>query len=187
MKFTEEELLKNWDTFINLIKDHISEPRKTSLIKMYEEFQEDLMLAPASGNENYHNCFIGGYIDHVIRVVNCSIKLHDVWGELGADITGFTKEELIFSAINHDLGKAGASKVLHINNSAINTSDSQVLTRILNHVADTAGAQMVIFSNDLTAKAVAPRLAARMKAGFVPGAVDYPNIDGGSFSVNKNV
>ncbi len=86
-----------------------------------------------------------------------------------------------------DLGKAGASKVLHINNSAINTSDSQVLTRILNHVADTEGAQMVIFSNDLTAKAVAPRLAARMKAGFVPGAVDYPNIDGGSFSVNKNV
>lgn len=110
MKFTEEELLKNWDTFINLIKDHISEPRKTSLIKMYEEFQEDLMLAPASGNENYHNCFIGGYIDHVIRVVNCSIKLYDVWGELGADITGFTKEELIFSAINHDLGKAGDIK-----------------------------------------------------------------------------
>lgn len=85
-----------------------------------------------------------------------------------------------------DLGKAGATKVLHLNNSAVNTSDSQVLTRILNYAAEAEGAQLVIFSNDLTAKAVAPRLAAKMKAGYVPGAVDYPNTDAG-FTVNKNV
>jgi hypothetical protein len=110
MKFTEEQLVENWDTFISLIKEHIAEPRKSALIKMYEEFQEDLILAPASGNDNYHNCFVGGYIDHVIRVVKCSLKLYDTWAEMGADINGFTKEELIFAAINHDLGKAGDVK-----------------------------------------------------------------------------
>jgi electron transfer flavoprotein alpha subunit len=106
-----------------------------------------------------------------------------------ASKTGTTATAIIINAGDtslDDLGKAGASKVLHITNAAIGTSDSQVLTRVLNHAADAEGAQIVIFSNDLTAKAVAPRLAARMKAGFVPGAVDYPNTDGG-FSVNKNV
>lgn len=103
--------------------------------------------------------------------------------------TGTTATAIIINAGESsldDLGKSGASKVIHINNNSINTSDSQVLTRVINYAAEAEGAQMVIFSNDLTAKAVAPRLAARMKAGYVPGAVDYPNTDGG-FTVNKNV
>ena len=111
MNFTEQELLNNWNTFISLIETHIEEPRKSALIKMYDEFQEDLMLAPAAGNENYHNCFVGGYIDHVIRVVNCAIELSEFWGKLGASLNGFTKEELVFSAINHDLGKGGDVKM----------------------------------------------------------------------------
>jgi len=108
MNLTEEQILDNWNTFITIIKDEIAEPRKNSLLKMYEDFRDDLMLAPAAGNENYHNCFPGGYIDHVIRVVNCSKVLYQTWGTLGANINNFTLEELIFSAINHDLGKAGA-------------------------------------------------------------------------------
>lgn len=103
--------------------------------------------------------------------------------------TGTTATAIIINASEaslDDLGKAGASKILHVNNSAVNTSDSQVLTRVINHAAEAENAQMVIFSNDLTAKAVAPRLAARMKAGYVPGAVDYPNTEG-TFSVNRNV
>ena len=108
MNLTEEQLLSNWNTFTQLIKSHISEPRQSALIKMYEDFQDDLILAPAAGNENYHNCFVGGYIDHVIRVVNCASELYEFWGKMGASLSGFTKEELIFSAINHDLGKAGA-------------------------------------------------------------------------------
>jgi electron transfer flavoprotein alpha subunit len=103
--------------------------------------------------------------------------------------TGTTATAIIINAGEtslDDLGKAGASKVLQINNSGVNASDSQVLTRILNHAAEAEASSIVVFSNDLTAKAVAPRLAARMKAGFVPGAVDYPNTDG-AFTVNKNV
>ncbi|HRG57734.1 MAG TPA: electron transfer flavoprotein subunit alpha/FixB family protein [Bacteroidia bacterium] len=103
--------------------------------------------------------------------------------------TGATAIALVINAGDvslDDLGKAGANKVLHFNSNSVNTSDSQVITRVINHAVESEGAQMVIFSNDLTAKAVAPRLAARMKAGYVPGAVDNPNTEGG-FTVNKNV
>jgi hypothetical protein len=107
MSLTEQQIVDNWNTFISIIKSEIAEPRKSALIKMYEDFQEDLILAPAAGNENYHNCFPGGYIDHVIRVVNCAKTLYSTWKDLGANVNNFTMEELIFSAINHDLGKAG--------------------------------------------------------------------------------
>ena len=43
-----------------------------------------------------------------------------------------------------------------------------------------------IFSQDYTGKSVAPRVAARLKAGLVSGAVDVPTTDGG-FVVKKSV
>ena len=49
----------------------------------------------------------GGYIEHVNRVVECALKLNNLWGEMGADLDTYTIEELVFSAINHDLGKIG--------------------------------------------------------------------------------
>jgi hypothetical protein len=62
---------------------------------------------PAAHKKEYHNAFPGGYIDHVNRVVRCSLKQYELWKEEGTDITTFTVEELVFSAINHDLGKMG--------------------------------------------------------------------------------
>ena len=34
-----------------------------------------------------------------------------VWDRFGCDMTTFTHEELVFSAINHDLGKMGDAKM----------------------------------------------------------------------------
>jgi hypothetical protein len=65
------------------------------------------MLMPAAHKKEYHSAFPGGYIDHVLRVVDCAIKLNKVWVEMGVDDSTYTMEELIFSAINHDLGKMG--------------------------------------------------------------------------------
>ena len=36
-----------------------------------------------------------------------SVKIWNLWGENGASIDDFTKEELIFAALHHDLGKVG--------------------------------------------------------------------------------
>ena len=85
----------------------ISSPRKEKLLEFYEQYKDRLILMPAAHKKEYHNAFPGGYIEHVNRVVDCALKLNNFWGEMGADLTTYTVEELVFSAINHDLGKMG--------------------------------------------------------------------------------
>lgn len=80
------------------------------------------------------------------------------------------------------LGEYGASKVLVDRN--IDGEDAQQLTKLVGWAAQEFGANTVIFSHDLTGKAVAPRLSVRWKAGLVSGAIALPDADG---SVRVNV
>ena len=101
-----EEIKQNWDTFLEIINNHITGERKDKLLEFYKQYEDRFVLLPASHKKAYHNCFPGGYIDHVIRVVECALKVDQVWREMGMMNT-YTNEELVFSAINHDLGKFG--------------------------------------------------------------------------------
>jgi electron transfer flavoprotein alpha subunit len=74
------------------------------------------------------------------------------------------------------LGKYGATKVLV--DRSVKGNDSQQLTRLIAAAAEETGATSIIFSHDLVAKAVAPRLSVRLKAGLVSGAIETPNSDG---------
>ena len=105
IKLSAEEIVSNWDTFISNIDEYISEPRRSKLKDFYTKYQERIMMMPASHKKEYHSAFPGGYVDHVNRVVRCAVKQRDLWASEGVDITTFTLEELVFSAINHDLGK----------------------------------------------------------------------------------
>lgn len=107
MNLTAEQIQENWNVFMGNIEKYISSPRKEKLIKFYEKYQERIMLMPAAHKKEYHNAFPGGYVEHVNRVVRCAIKQAKLWNEEGADMSTFTVEELVFSAINHDLGKMG--------------------------------------------------------------------------------
>ena len=107
MKLSAEQIQSNWEEFHSNIKKYIKGDRQTQLLAFYTKFQDRLVMMPASHKKEYHNAFPGGYIDHVNRVVRCAIKQYELWKEEGADITTFTVEELVFSAINHDLGKMG--------------------------------------------------------------------------------
>lgn len=106
MNLTAEQIQDNWNELIGYFS-YISEPRKSALKIFYEQYSDRLMLMPAAHKKEYHNAFPGGYIDHVLRVVKCARKLHNLWEEMGVDTSTYTLEELIFSAINHDLGKMG--------------------------------------------------------------------------------
>jgi len=92
---------------MSFIEEHISTPRKEKLIEFYEKYSERLMLMPAAHKKEYHNTFPGGYVEHVNRVISCALRLNDLWGEFGCDQSTYTTEELVFSALNHDLGKMG--------------------------------------------------------------------------------
>ena len=107
MKLTAEEIQNNWNVFLGLIEEHISSPRKEKLLDFYNQYADRLMLMPAAHKKEYHNAFPGGYVEHVIRVVRCALKQHQLWADEGVDTDTYTVEELVFAAINHDLGKMG--------------------------------------------------------------------------------
>jgi hypothetical protein len=102
-----EQIQSNLDRFYEIIENNIAEPRKSQLLQLYKSQEEILVLAPASSKASFHNSFPGGYVDHVIRVTEAAINISKVWNEMGADTETYTFEELVFSAINHDLGKLG--------------------------------------------------------------------------------
>ena len=85
-----------------------------------------------------------------------------------------------------ELGKAGANKVLTVNNDKI-AADSTYITAMVEQAAKAEGSIVIVFAFDVTGKACAPRLSAKLKAGLVAGAIDYPVINGASFEVKKNV
>jgi hypothetical protein len=107
MKLTAEQIQDNWNKFLSIIDEHISEPRCSELKAFYEQYAERIMLMPASHKKEYHNAFPGGYVDHVLRVVQSALKLNEVWVEMGVDTSTYTVEELVFASLNHDLGKMG--------------------------------------------------------------------------------
>ena len=78
------------------------------IVSFYDQYSERLMLMPAAHKKEYHNAFPGGYVEHVLRVIRCAIKQATLWEEEGCDMSTFTTEELVFSALNHDLGKMGS-------------------------------------------------------------------------------
>lgn len=102
---------------------------------------------------------------------------------------GIPAEGVVLGSVTDDLpalGKYGVKKIYKVEDPALQHFDAQVYTKALEQVAASAGATVIIFSNNVTGKAVAPRLSVRLKAGLVAGAVALPETSGG-FTVKKNV
>jgi hypothetical protein len=102
--FADESVItENYNKFMKYIE---ADSRAESLKKMYELLHDELITAPASGKTYFHNAFPGGYLDHILRVTETALKVAALYKETGGEIN-FTKEELIFAALHHDLGKLG--------------------------------------------------------------------------------
>jgi hypothetical protein len=99
----EEKAKKNLEKFNAFLAE---DPRVDELDAMYDVFGEQLLSAPASGKIHYHNAFPGGYLDHVVHVAETSMKVATAYKAIGGEID-FTKQEMIFAALHHDLGKLG--------------------------------------------------------------------------------
>lgn len=73
------------------------------------------------------------------------------------------------------LGGVGASKVLV--NRSLNSNDAAQVSCLVKAAAAAEGSSTIVFSQDLTGKAVAPRVSAGLKAGLVAGAISLPEAD----------
>ncbi len=85
-----------------------------------------------------------------------------------------------------DLGKYGIKKVYTVANESLNNFDAQQFTKIIATAVEASGADVIVFSNNSSGKAVAPRLSVRLKAGLIAGAIALPEIAEG-FIVKKSV
>lgn len=111
------------------------------------------------------------------------------YGSKVAEQLGTTAEGVVLGTAKDDLaslGKYGVKKIHHVNNAALDHLDAQAYTKAIAEVATKTGAKVIVFSNNVDGKSIAPRLSARLKAGLVSGAVALPDTSKG-FIVKKNV
>jgi electron transfer flavoprotein alpha subunit len=111
------------------------------------------------------------------------------YGAAVAGQMGTSAEAIVLGNVTEDLsqmGKYGITKVHTVKNEHLNHLDAQLYTKVIAEAVASTGAKVVVFSNNLAGKAIAPRLSARLKAGLVSGAIALPDTTAG-FVVKKNV
>ena len=86
-----EKIQENYKTLRNIITMTFSGERLEKLNEMYDYFEDRMTLAPASAKEHYHNAMIGGYVEHVLHVTDCALKIKKLWESASAKID-FTDE-----------------------------------------------------------------------------------------------
>ncbi|MCP9749846.1 electron transfer flavoprotein subunit alpha/FixB family protein [Ferruginibacter sp. HRS2-29] len=106
-----------------------------------------------------------------------------------AEQIGSTAEAIVLGNVSDDLssvGNYGIKKVHTVADATLNNFDAQVFAKIIAQAAEATNADVIVFSNNIAGKAVAPRLSVRLKAGLVSGAVALPDTSNG-FVVKKTV
>lgn len=113
--------------------------------------------------------------------------------QYAADIakkTGTTVSAVVLGTISDSemegLGQYGAQKVLHVANERLNELHARAYTWAVFTAVEKEDSKIIITLHDINGRAIAPRLAARLKAGLVAGALSSPDLDKG-FVVKKTV
>jgi electron transfer flavoprotein alpha subunit len=107
-----------------------------------------------------------------------------------AQKTGTTVSAVILGTLANEemenLGHYGAQKVLHIADARLNELYARAYTSALLAAAQKENSKIIIMLHDISGRAVAPRVSAKLKAGLVAGALSYPDLDKG-FVIKKAV
>jgi electron transfer flavoprotein alpha subunit len=85
------------------------------------------------------------------------------------------------------LGTVGIKKVLHASDARFNNFDSKAFAKAVTDAANAVNATVVVLSFNQNGKLLAPRISVRLKAAYVPGAVELPVFSGSNATVKKNV
>ncbi len=85
-----------------------------------------------------------------------------------------------------ELAKYGADKIITVKSDKLNSFIAEAYAKALATIATQENSTVIVVSNTYTGKSVAPRVAAKLKAGIVSGVISYPETSGG-FKVRKTV
>ncbi|GAA4331561.1 electron transfer flavoprotein subunit alpha/FixB family protein [Flaviaesturariibacter amylovorans] len=128
------------------------------------------------------------FIDHIDgHIKKASLEAASYGAQLAAQ-SGTSAEAIVLGNPEglSDLGKYGITKVHQVQDGSLAAIDAQVYAKIIAAAAEQTGANVIVFSNNSSGKAIAPRVSVRLKAGLVSGATALPEA-GGAFTVRKNV
>lgn len=121
------------------------------------------------------------------KIVKASFEAVSYGAKVAAD-AGVDLTVVAYGNVSDDelakLGNYGAGKV--ILNKGITTVQPFQLATTVSEVANSVGANIIVFSYDVTGRAVAPIVSAQLKAGLVAGVIAHPDMSNG-FTVKRGV
>ena len=85
-QLTEQQITDNWNDLRTIINNTFEGERLEKLNKMYDYFEDRMVVAPASGRAHFHNAMVGGYVEHILHIVKFSQEIRDMWEKNGATI-----------------------------------------------------------------------------------------------------
>ena len=116
----------------------------------------------------YTESFKGKFKKNAFEVASYAYKVAQ---DLGTSVTAVT-----FNAENDaELGTYGVSKVLKITDDQLATFNAKAYADALAQAAQAEGAKVIVLSTSADSKYLAPILATKLNAGFVPNVVAAPD------------
>lgn len=111
------------------------------------------------------------------------------YGKKVAELLGVPCVALALGTVNDagELGRYGASRVLHVADKAFDQFDSQSLAVAISEIAKSNGASVIILSHSSTGKSIAGRLSVRLNAGLISGVNSLPTGNASALRAKKSV
>lgn len=81
------------------------------------------------------------------------------------------------------LGGYGAAKVLNVTQDALKQFANQAYANVIQQAVRQEDAKIVILAHSFVGKELAPRLAAKLSAGYANGAMELPRVNGSQLTV----
>jgi len=100
-KLSEEKIVEN-ENLVKKLVASLQAPLNEKVEQMLVYGVPEYFLAPASGKIEFHGCYIGGLVDHSLRV---AVNLQTLAKNLAPSV--YDPKSLVFLALMHDLGKVG--------------------------------------------------------------------------------
>lgn len=106
-----------------------------------------------------------------------------------ADQNNTTLTAISIGELNADelnsLGNYGAHKILNVSTDNLKNFVNQAYASVIAKAAEAEQANVVVISNTFSGRGLAPRVAVKLGAGIVDGAVSLPETTNGKFTVKK--
>ena len=101
-----DKILGNWKKLLSYVDEYFEDGEKENTLKLFKHFEDRFIDAPASSRPNHHNCFAGGLVDHMLRVIDTSLKQKKLFSHMGVQVKA-SDADIVMAAMFHDLGKIG--------------------------------------------------------------------------------